>query len=327
MNAWGGNEAVDKLLYMGFMISVFNSDVVRLICMLICIAVVVCFFIYRYSKGADIQDPKGKVQKLHTFYISGILVFIIVELVTGLCMGNDMHSDILSYVNFAATLSSLIMSVVAIIFTIVSGSRGDEQFKKIDNASDKVAESLAKFSEKTDSIDDSISVFKDITDTLSGQMNKILEKVEGVDKTSRAVLDQVSRSQSTEGSPSHSSGERDTLNGLQDFVSISSYSGKLALLACVLSKESGKSFNVKDIAENGDDEAYMYGYIIASIAAGILSINPSYNRVIVVLNYIKGLKEILENAIQAVIDSSPNETTKEVYKKRVDTIKEYFSKA
>ena len=101
---------------------VFNTQTVQLICMLVCVAVVVCFYIRQYSRGADIQDKDGKLQMLHTFYISGILVFIIVELVTGLCMGNAHHSDILSYVSFAATLSSLIMSVVAIIFTIVTSN-------------------------------------------------------------------------------------------------------------------------------------------------------------------------------------------------------------
>lgn len=92
-----------------------NSNVIQLISMLLCIAVVVCFFIFNYNRGVDVQDSKAKVQKLHLFYISGILVFIIIELATGLCMGNAKHDDILSYVNFAATLSSLIMSVVAII--------------------------------------------------------------------------------------------------------------------------------------------------------------------------------------------------------------------
>lgn len=175
-----------------------NSNVIQLISMLLCIAVVVCFFIFNYNRGVDVQDSKAKVQKLHLFYISGILVFIIIELATGLCMGNAKHDDILSYVNFAATLSSLIMSVVAIIFTIVSGSRGDEQYKKIDNASDKVAESLAKFSEQTNVIDASISSFKSSTDALTTQMNTIIELVSGVDKTSRSVLEYFERAQSSE---------------------------------------------------------------------------------------------------------------------------------
>lgn len=77
-----------------------NSNVIQLISMLLCIAVVVCFFIFNYNRGVDVQDSKAKVQKLHLFYISGILVFIIIELATGLCMGNAKHDDILSYVEF-----------------------------------------------------------------------------------------------------------------------------------------------------------------------------------------------------------------------------------
>ena len=295
--------------------------------MLICIAVVVCFFIYHYNRGTDVQDPKAKIQKLHLFYVSGILVFIIVELVTGICMGDERHSDILSYVNFAATLSSLIMSVVAIIFTIVSGSRGDEQYKKIDNASDKVAESLAKFSEKTSDIDASIATFKSSTDILASQMDTIIELVNGGDRTSKTVLDHIQGLQNTKNSSSKEYGnDSDRLHTVQEFVNISSYSGKLALYACVLSKDTSTSFSIKGISENGDDEAYKYGYIIASVAAGIINIKPSNSRNIEVESYIKDLKPSLELSIQEAIDSCPDERTKDAQAKRWDNIKMVFEK-
>ena len=306
--------------------AVFNSDALQLICMLICIAVVVCFFIFRYSKGADISDPKSKIQKLHTFYISGILVFIIIELVTGLCMGKgeeDSSTEILNYVNFAATLSSLIMSVVAIIFTIVSGSRGDEQYKKIDNASDKVTESLLKFSEKTASMDDSIAAFKFTADTLSEKMSSILAKVEGVDKTSKEVLNQIRTAQPSEGDSSNTTNKKGKLNELADFVAYSSYSGKLALWACVLSKEKSRPFYVKEISENADDEAYRYGYIIASISAGIINVKPTQDRHIEVLGYPEELKSLLEKSINETL-SSENNISEESKRNMYDSVLNVF---
>lgn len=301
-----------------------NSNVIQLISMLLCIAVVVCFFIFNYNRGVDVQDSKAKVQKLHLFYISGILVFIIIELATGLCMGNAKHDDILSYVNFAATLSSLIMSVVAIIFTIVSGSRGDEQYKKIDNASDKVAESLAKFSEQTNVIDASISSFKSSTDALTTQMDTIIELVSGVDKTSRSVLEYFERAQSSERGLPERQINPNEMHGIQDFVNISSYSGRMALYACVLSKDTGKPFNVKDVSENADDEAYKYGYIIASVASGVIRTKPTNDRLIEVESYFEGLKELLEASIQMTIDSITNESAKQSQIQRWEDIKKVF---
>ena len=53
------------------------SPILQYALMLGCTAVVVCFFIRQYNRGTDIQDKDGRIQKLHTFYVSGILVFII----------------------------------------------------------------------------------------------------------------------------------------------------------------------------------------------------------------------------------------------------------
>ena len=276
------------------------SPILQYALMLGCIAVVVCFFIRQYNRGTDIQDKDGRIQKLHTFYVSGILVFIIIELVTGLCMGNAYHSDILSYVNFAATLSSLIMSVVAIIFTIVTSNRGDEQYKKIDNASDKVVDSLGRFAIKTEDIDKSVEEFKTIAKDLSLQMEGLCKEMGGthndVSEVKRMLTEQQSHAEAVAPKVDEKK-DIDRRTFVDSFLSISSFSGDVALYACVLAKDNSKTFSLKQIS-NGDDVLYKYGFLIAALASNLIqgTVTPDYCN-------ITGYSQELKDGLVAVIDN------------------------
>lgn len=82
----------------------------------ILIAIIVLFNIGVKNK------PTGSLNKsLHLWYICGIAVFIVIELVTCIIVGNVEAVNIMNYISFAATLASLILSVLAIFMTVLSG--------------------------------------------------------------------------------------------------------------------------------------------------------------------------------------------------------------
>lgn len=259
-----------------------NVQTIQLICMLFSIAVVVYLFLRQYAKGNNDAEVKSKEQKLHTFYISGILVFIIIELVTGLCMGNDKHSDILSYVSFAATLSSLIMSIVAIIFTIVYNSRGSEQLDKMDSASQSITKSLNDFkdtsrklsqsidnlSEMSDNISSVVDGFRTESEQLGDRLEKISEKLDRIE----SKTDKTYEATTMNAAPKDDKKESISTEGLKEYLSHCSFAGLLALLACALSKKKDKEFTLDDVAINQDSVYYMYGYIMATQASGYISV-------------------------------------------------------
>lgn len=292
------------------MIDIIYSNWLHLVSMLLCIAVVACVFIRYYAKGKDIDDSDKKVQKLHTFYISGILVFIIIELVTGLCMRQGNSSEILSYVSFAATLSSLIMSIVAIIFTIVFSSRGDEQYKKIDRASDRVSESLSEFSKRTYDIDNSVSLFKEASDSLTKKMEAILSELRDVRSITEEIKDTTSNykvdSDSESGGFSWDTDGKKSKKVLDTFISSGSFSGNCALYACVLSKEKEKHFSLTDITDGTpNDISYRYGYLVAASALGIIDGDIDREDCIIKYYY-HPIKQLLEDDIERYINSSKN---------------------
>ena len=92
--------------------AILNSGILKLVVLLLAIIAIVFLFL-KYRK--DEEPPK-----IHIYYISGLCIFIIIELVTYICVNNDNATDIVSYISFASTLSSLFLSVVAIIYAIVS---------------------------------------------------------------------------------------------------------------------------------------------------------------------------------------------------------------
>ena len=302
---------------------IVNSNLLHMVCMLLCVAVVACVFIRYYSKGKDIECNENRIQKLHTFYIVGILAFIIIELITGIGMKQDNRADILSYVSFAATLSSLIMSVVAIIFTIVFSSRGDEQYKKIDNASEKVNQSLATFSDRTNDLDQSIELFKNTSDSLTIKLDAILNGLKEVKGATDEIKDNLSNQKQVISSVSEASlNNVESEKLIEHFILSGSFNGNCALYACVLSKDNNKKFSLSKISIGTPSAiSYMYGYIVAASSLGIIDGDLDRDECSI-NNYLPTIKPLLETAIQDYINKSKD--SKQKRKAKFDKIKSLF---
>lgn len=312
-----------------------ESNIFQLISMLVCIAVVVCFFIKKYATGKDIDDSEKKIQKLHTFYVSGILVFIIIELVTGICMGSPSHSEILNYVNFASTVSSLIMSVVAIIVTIVFSNRGSVQFGKLDTATDDVKHAVADlklassemkgslddFSGKAQHIEDLVNVFQDDASSLKTALSDILDRLCNIeDKTEKTY-------EATMGESSRKTGEsaKEHSISFQDFVSHSSFAGAKVLYACALSHETGIDIDLGEISDSERDWYYLYGYMIATQASGYIDFDGGKgNRVFKVTYVPENLKNLALDRLKEKI-SSFSKDSQPKYENKVKKIENYFN--
>lgn len=96
------------------MTELINSDIFKLISILL--AIVALFYI-----GMKNKPTSGLNKSFHLWYICGITVFIVIELVTCIIVGNVEAVNIMNYISFAATLASLILSVLAIFMTVLSG--------------------------------------------------------------------------------------------------------------------------------------------------------------------------------------------------------------
>ena len=309
----------------------------------ILVAIIALVFI-GMKYGTSLKD-----KKLHLCYICGICIFLIIELATYICIQSDHSVEIISYISFASTLSSLILSVVAIIYAIVSNNKGELQYGKIDAASSKITESVSEFSKKSKELTKGLS---DVLIKLDEVKNISIETRDSVSLMNRAGLSNPKDSQSdikqslssdqTDGSIDRSDegdvddiedqiaearnqASQDTIDRIvSGFVNTGSFVGNLSLLACVYSRDFNKPFGASDIfpPSQQDNNMYIFGYIIASTSLGVVTAQ-NINGKFQVISYYEGIKTLLEENIKSYV-SRTNDPSQNYNKEAYDFMCKYF---
>lgn len=310
----------------------------------ILVAIVAIVFI-GLKYGTSLKD-----KRLHLGYICGICIFLIVELATYICIQSDHSVEIVSYISFASTLSSLILSVVAIIYAIVSNNKGEVQYGKIDTASSKITDSVSEFSKKSEELTQGLS---DVLTKLDEVKNISIETRDNVSQMNRAGLnnpkdsqsdikqslssDQVDNTTTDEVEKedgidiekqvveAKNQASQDTIDRVvSGFVNMGSFVGNLSLLACVYSHDVNKPFNASDIfpPSSQDNNMYIFGYIIASTALGVVTAQ-NINGKFQVINYYDRVKSLLEDNISAYI-SRTNDPSQPYNKEAYEFMRHYF---
>ena len=216
------------------------ESILKLAIPLICITAIVWLFL-AYSKPTE--EKKANV---HVRYILGYAVLIIIALVDYICIGNGNCESLIDMISFGATLSSLIMSVLAIIYTLTSESRADEQLTQIKEANHKLSQTAEKLGE-----------FRTIAESIHSR----LDKLEGnINTRLSGLLDSTSRPTTP--------AKEDIVN---EFVSNGSPMGMVVLLACCYSEKTGKEYNFDQMGHYFTDfRLYARAYMICAQSVGIL---------------------------------------------------------
>lgn len=291
--------------------NLFDTDLFKLISILVSIIIIVYLFL-RYKKNEN--DPKCRM--LHTYYISGFLIVIVVELVSYICVSNDNAANLINYISFASTLSSLLLSIVAIIYAIVSNNKGENQYAKIDSASDRISKS--------------VDLFSKTSDNLTNDINTILSKLDDLKKNVNRTNDFLLNSNTSSSENSIETQKKDgtiVVNSLIDgYINSGSFTGNLALLACAYSYETKIPVLTKNFIFDGYDSSnYVFGYIIASSALGIITVINNDPQISVTACYPQ-IKDTLLNFFDSYISKSKDDKIKEYNQNCLDKIKSLYDK-
>lgn len=119
------------------------------------------------------QELKYQKFKLHTKYIIGISVIItaIVIVAAGYNDGNFVEK-----VSFAGTIASIILSVIAIIMTIVGESKSENTKDKLINLSEDLEEIVCKIEKTTDNLESVVQSNYEVKSQLSSIGSVIQDK-------------------------------------------------------------------------------------------------------------------------------------------------------
>ena len=225
------------------------------------------------AANADCRLSK-KVVKLHRNYIAGILGFAIIMLLTANFGGPS--SAIFEYLSFGSTITSLVLSILAIFVTVQSSSDLYKQFARIDNATDTI-NSVSKQIEGTlTAIQEAETKLASTSSSISSQMEDFVERIDEkiktrIKETESNLTERFSESVNNLTKPIDSqvkNQEDYQAEYIHNFILISSANGLLALYACALSAEKQKMFEISDLFKG--NEAYTLGFLIASISAGLV---------------------------------------------------------
>lgn len=323
----------------------YNTTLQLFICLL-AIVIIACYVIkYLPSKC---KDSEGK-SNVHLYYLVGIGSLLIIELVTYILTGTgEVSQVILNQISFASTISSILLSVIAIIYSIVSGSKGANLYVKTEEVSKGIEKTLPKF----EALDVAVEELKGIPsyiekdlDKMKGQMqhledllSKTLQGVNSVTSSipqlPRSFADMLREEYTlkTQGADQKNSMPQGEQIVLRRYISVSSPLGLAFLLACCYAYETKRPmvFTEEIFGKGEIIVGYLRGYLVASEALGLVSVTANKDESWTVDAIYEGfnLKEEVLEVIKRVNDTNiVSDETKEMLKKAQERIEKFFKLA
>lgn len=150
--------------------------------------------------------------------------------------------------SFASTITSIVLAVVSIVYSIISGNTSSGQLESVREINSEIKKQLDGFSH----IEENIS--KLVNDKVSQVQSEVKTVSEG-QKEMSVRISEIGKNFMT-------SPNTDNNNDLADFSHNSAY-GDLLLYACSLSVKTGKPFPASIFDNNLNDYNYWFGYLVA----------------------------------------------------------------
>ena len=156
-------------------------DTTIIIIMIICatvIALVAIICDHLFERKAEQTDclMSKKIIKVHRNYITGFLGFAVIMLITAKYGGPN--NAIFTYLSFGSTITSLVLSILAIFVTVQSSSDMYKQFTRIDNATDTIKKVSNQIEDTLKGMSESEKNLTDTSKVISSQMDEIVNRID-----------------------------------------------------------------------------------------------------------------------------------------------------
>lgn len=237
-----------------------------------------------FKNGAEQADTASTVLKLHFFYVVVILVGVIVLLATWHWTELKGFTE---YLSVAATITSLVLGILAIIYSFVSSNSTNDSLGSIESAARDMRSLGADLSrvvseghqlqsraqQRSEEFQALIGELHIAVENLSDKTTQIAGAVESLPSQFGELKDEVrKRAQSEPTSPAKESLRSSwTPEQVASFLSNTSFLGVVAAKALADAKTSNKYCDLKTLfnTEKIKSFDYVYGYLTAASSAGI----------------------------------------------------------
>ena len=288
---------------------------------LIAIVAIICDFLNNKNSQTSTENLLAqKIIKLHRNYIVGFLGFAIITIISAKYGGPN--NNIFDYLSFGSTITSLVLSVLAIFVTVQSSSDLYKQFTRIDNATDTITQVSKQIDKTLEELSESKDRLVKASNTITEQMDDIVSRVdaklqERIKETEHNIAEQINSLNGRNNTVSNN-GNID-LNVLKErYLNLASAVGLLLLYSCTLSMTEKKDFPLFELFKG--NEQYSFGFLISSISSGIINATND-NQYVINCTYSIFKEEDLLSKLKSMI---PN--LGETFKNQIDTVNLYFGR-
>lgn len=285
----------------------------------IAIVAIICDFLKKKESESSLENSlTQKIIKLHRNYIISFLGLAIIMLISAKYGGPD--NNIYDYLSFGSTITSLVLSILAIFITVQSSSDLYKQFMRIDNATDTITNVSKQLDGTFARLSDTEQKLIITSNQISNQIESIIYRVdeklkERMEATEHKLAEQINSLNSQNTSKEHDNSE--ILNATKDYYlnSISAIGG-LVIYACILSLKNKKDFILSDLLK--DNEAYAYGFLISTISVGFITATIDENYKVTCTNSLYSENELIKKLKEFV------ERFGQDYLNKINTINKFF---
>ena len=294
----------------------------------------------------------GKKPSIHLYYLIGIGSLLLIELVTYILTGvGDVSRAIFDQISFASTISSILLSVIAIIYSIVSGSNGANLYVKTEEVSKQIGETLSDLRDLSTTVEKLEKIPDDIEKHLR-ELKEQMQRMEEISKQTSLQLDRVtpriesmaanidafaSKGGNHSGTKDIKSPDEDREDIFRYYISRSSFYGGLMLLGCCYARKKKGKIDLKEMTSKilGEESIssilwYLLGYAIASSALGILDVEFEEEKMELRVKEVYSLKgfdlekESLDFLNEGIGDEGLPKEFKSIREQQVKSVKSYF---
>lgn len=317
-----------------------------------CLVAIVCiaWLVMKYlTPKCKESEAKSNV---HIYYLVGIGSLLIIELVTYILTGvGEVSRVILDQISFASTISSILLSVIAIIYSIVSGSNGANLYVKTEEVSKQIGETLSDLRD----LSTTVEKLEKIPDDIEKHLRELKEQMQRMEEISKQTSQQLNQevtpkidrllSKEVGGlvNGGDSSGARDLKDPSKEretifrhYISQSSFYGGLVLLGCCYAGKKKGKIDLKEMTSKilGEESIsilwYLLGYAIASSALGILDVEFEMEKMELQVKEVYNVegfdleKELLNFLNEIIDDKESPEGFNSLREQQVKSVKLYF---
>lgn len=183
-----------------------------------------------------------KVNIHHLYYVLLIAVLIIVVLILHIPFGISRYA--FDNFSFASTITSIVLAVVSIVYSIQSGNSSSDQLNGVRDIERNITKQLNNFSE--------------LEDKLHKKVDEIKSGVATVKEGQADIKETFSHLVAKEALASP-----DKSDSKSDYLARNSLLGNFVLYSCALAFRTKRPLPGVILSKQSDDYNYCYGYLIA----------------------------------------------------------------